>query len=135
MNIEILQRELLLRTSRSSGSGGQNVNKVETKVELVLNIRNSAAFSEAEKTLIFDCWASKITADGNLSVTNQTERSQLSNRILAEKKLLRLLRKALQPPKARRQTTVSYNTLMKRGRNKRINSEKKANRRTIRLGD
>ena len=129
MNIEILQRELTFRTSRSGGKGGQNVNKVETKVELLLNVAASMAFSEAEKALIFKNLEPKISQEGILSAVHQTERSQLANRILAEKKLLRWLKKALQPPRVRRTTAVPFGKLMARAKAKRINSEKKANRR------
>ena len=95
MDIEILKKELTYRTARSGGKGGQNVNKVETKVEMLLDVTASAAFDYAEKELIFNRLENQISKEGILSVVNQTERSQLANRLLAEKKMIRNIEKAL----------------------------------------
>ena len=76
MNVELLKREMQYRTVRSGGSGGQNVNKVETKVEIIWDINASQVFNDADKALIFNKLENQINKEGLLQVVNQTERSQ-----------------------------------------------------------
>lgn len=133
MNIEQVKSEIWYRTSRSGGRGGQNVNKVETKVEAVFDVPNSLAFSPEERTILLDKLADRMTAEGLIGVVNQTERSQLANKILAEKKLLALLQKTLVQVKKRRLTKVPAFVVRARVEGKKRLSEKKANRRPVNI--
>jgi ribosome-associated protein len=133
MNIEILKKELQYRTARSGGSGGQNVNKVETKVEAMLDVTASEAFDEVERTLIFAKLENLINKDGVLQVTNQTERSQLANKELAQKKLIRHLEKALKKEKERKPSEVPRGVVEARKKEKAHTSQKKANRQRVKI--
>ena len=133
MNIDLLKRELTYRTARSGGSGGQNVNKVETKVEVLLDVAASEVFSDEDKRLIFSSLENKISKEGILSAVNQTERSQLANKILAEKKLVKLVQKALIKEAERKPTMTPPSVVAARKRDKRQTAEKKATRKKVRI--
>ena len=135
MNVEILKNELQYRTARSGGKGGQNVNKVETKVEILFDVAASAVFTDAEKLLIFNTLANKISKEGILQVTHQTERSQLGNKQLAEKKLFNLLEKALVVEKERKPSKTPPSVIAHRKAEKRRTGEKKATRRKVKSDD
>jgi ribosome-associated protein len=135
MDLEILKKELNYRTSRSGGSGGQNVNKVETKVEMLLDVTASSALADDEKELIFNKLENQISKEGILSVVNQTERSQLANKILAEKKLIRLVEKALVKEAERKETKTPPSVLAARLNEKKRNGVKKAARKKVRPDD
>lgn len=135
MNFDILKKEFQYRTSRSGGKGGQNVNKLETKVEVFFNLENSTAFTASEKMLLTEKLAQQISNEGLISAVNQTERSQLANKLMAEKKLLRMIEKSLFVPKARRVSRVPTGVVEARLNDKRHDSEKKATRQKVKISN
>jgi ribosome-associated protein len=104
--LSIPEDELELRTSKSGGPGGQNVNKVNTRVTLRFDVFRSPSLSEPQKRRIVSRLATKITAAGILHVTSRKSRSQAANREAAEERFAALLREALTPKLARRRTAA-----------------------------
>lgn len=133
MNAELLIQEFTYRTSRSGGKGGQNVNKVETKVEARFDVAASAALTDEEKAYLLEKLADKISSEGMLSATNQTDRSQLTNKEKATEKLLKLIEKGLVKPKKRRKVPIPAGVKEARLEGKKRVSEKKATRQTVRI--
>jgi ribosome-associated protein len=121
--------ELRFQTSRSGGAGGQNVNKVSTKVELGFDVAGSQILSEHQKAVISRKLASRINKEGILKIVSQTERSQLSNKQIAIQLFFDLLEKALRPEKKRIKTKPSKASKRRRIEGKKKLSEKKAGRR------
>ena len=121
--------ELGLAFARSGGSGGQNVNKVSSKVELRWNVASSTALADADRTWLLDKLASRLTSDGTLIVVSQLTRDQIKNRDDAESKLVLIVRTALVRPKTRRATKPSRAAKRRRLDGKRHRAEIKANRR------
>ncbi|HWZ03509.1 MAG TPA: alternative ribosome rescue aminoacyl-tRNA hydrolase ArfB [Mucilaginibacter sp.] len=123
-----LQKEISYKTSRSGGKGGQNVNKVSSKVELLFSVDNSALFSDEEKELINQKLQSRFNKDGLIQVICDEERSQYLNKEKAVERLVLLLTRALHQPKIRKATKVSKAAKMARLDKKRLNSVKKESR-------
>jgi len=123
-----LDAEFQFLTSRSSGPGGQNVNKVNSKVELRFDIPNSNILSDDQKGILLAKLKAKITTDGILVVMSQKDRSQLINKEDAIKKTYNLIHKALKPQKPRKSTKPTQNSVEKRLTSKRIKSQIKQNR-------
>lgn len=115
-----LSSEISFKTARSGGSGGQNVNKVETMAEALWHVAGSRFFTEEQKALIQEKLASKINKDGYLAVKCSETRSQLENKLIAQKKLEELVAKSLVKPKKRKPTKPS-----KEAKEKRLDSKKK----------
>ncbi|HEY8781147.1 MAG TPA: alternative ribosome rescue aminoacyl-tRNA hydrolase ArfB [Mucilaginibacter sp.] len=124
-----LQKELLYKTSRSGGKGGQNVNKVSSKVELLFSVSNSALFTDEEKELLNQKLQSRFNKDGLVQVICDEERSQYLNKEKAIERLISLLTRALHKPKVRKATHVSKAAKAARLEKKRMNSLKKEGRR------
>jgi len=121
--------EITFQTSRSSGPGGQNVNKVESRVELRWHLQDSQVLTPLQKQLILEKLAGQLTTEGYLLVVAQDDRSQLRNKEIALARFYELLQKSLRRPKPRRATRPSAGAVRKRLEGKKIQSEKKANRR------
>ena len=129
MNAEVLISELQFKAVRSSGAGGQNVNKVASKAMLTWDLNTSRAINDSERQRILEKLATRISHDGLLQITSEADRSQLKNRSNAEKKLLRFVAQALKIPKPRKATTIPFSVKMERLANKKSKSEIKQNRR------
>ena len=122
------EHELSYKTSRSSGSGGQNVNKVETSVTVIWKVEDSAVFTESEKERILLKLKNKINAEGILQTTVSESRTQLQNKKIAIEKIQELVNKSIIVPKKRIATKPSKAKVEKRLESKKKLSEKKENR-------
>ena len=130
-SIYINESEVKESFIRSSGPGGQHVNKVATAVQLRFNAKNSGNISAKVYKRLRAIAGSKLTEDGNLIIVSRVHRSQVQNRQVALDKLISLLQQAAKKPKRRKKTRPSRASVEKRLRNKRLQSEKKKSRRNI----
>ncbi len=120
--------ELVFTASRSSGAGGQNVNKVNTRMELRFNIAVSEKLSDEEKALLLEKLAGRINSEQELLVVSQTERTQLGNKTKATERFFVLMAKALTLQIPRKATKPSKASKQKRLDLKKLLSQKKQNR-------
>lgn len=121
----ISESEFVFSASRSSGPGGQNVNKVNTKVELRFNLLNSPSLSSKEKETIFNKLKNKINKEGELVINSDSERTQLMNKELVTAKFYIIISKALTIPKYRRSTKPTLASKLKRLEEKKSQSHRK----------
>jgi ribosome-associated protein len=114
-----LDNEFIFSTSRSSGPGGQNVNKVSTKVELRFNLAVTSGFSDEEKEMILRRLKNKINKEHELILVAQSERTQLMNKVAVTEKFYDLISKALTIQKRRKATKPTRASKLKRLEGKR----------------
>lgn len=124
-------KEFKFSASRSGGPGGQNVNKVSSKIELRFNINESCVLTEEEKEIIIAKLATRINNNGELLIVSQSERSQLGNKEKATEKFYALITKALTPKRKRKPSTPTRQSKEKRLETKKVNSERKQRRKQI----
>ena len=123
-----LIQELTFKAVRSSGAGGQHVNKVASKVELSFNLSESLVFSERQQTRLFNKLQHRLTKEGILILQCSDSRSQHKNKDLVIKRFFELITNSLIIPRKRIPTKIPKAVIRKRLKNKRNNSEKKTNR-------
>ncbi len=133
MNKDIILKELQFKAVRSSGAGGQHVNKVSSKIELYFNVSSSDGLSDNEKTLLISRLSSKLTKDNTLIISCQDSRSQHSNKEFVIKRFFNLIEQKSKPEKVRKQTKPSKASKLKRLLNKKRLAEKKENRKKIKF--
>lgn len=133
MDARQIESELVVRAVRSGGPGGQNVNKVSTKIQLYFDVARSQGLTEEERLRITQKLSSRINADGILMVHSDLTRSQLKNREEAMSRLFELLEQALVIQKPRKATRVPKAAVEKRLKSKRSQSEIKQGRRKPRF--
>ena len=128
MNKDILQSELQFKAVRSSGAGGQNVNKVASKVELVFDLEASLGLADDEKELLKQSISNRLTKENILLLQCEKSRSQHKNKTLVIERFFDLIEKGLVIPKKRLPTKTPRSVVRKRLKAKRKVSDKKANR-------
>ena len=129
MEVEKALSEVTYKAVRSSGAGGQNVNKVSSKVVLTFDLFKSNALSEEEKLFAQKNLETRLTNDNILILNCDEDRSQLKNKEIVTKRFLQILKNALIIPKVRKKTRVPKSVIKKRLKNKKNLSEIKQNRR------
>jgi len=129
MNTQALINELKFKAVKSSGAGGQHVNKVSTKVELIFDLQNSSEFSKEEKELLLQKLKNKLTKENSLLLSCDESRSQHKNKELVIKRFLKLIENSLKVPKKRKATKPSKSSIEKRIDKKKKQAYKKAFRR------
>ncbi|MFM9826063.1 alternative ribosome rescue aminoacyl-tRNA hydrolase ArfB [Flavobacterium sp.] len=129
MDAKIVLAELQFKAVRSSGAGGQNVNKVSSKVVLSFDLKNSKSFSDEEKLRLELKLYSRLTADQILILNCDEDRSQLKNKAIVTKRFLDIITAGLVIPKIRKATRIPKSVIRKRIKDKKSLSDIKKNRR------
>lgn len=129
MHIDTLKKELNFKGIRSSGAGGQHVNKVSSKIELTFDVQNSASLTEDEKILLYKTIANKLTKENVVILFCDESRSQHKNKELAIKRFLELITLGLKKPKVRKATKPSKASIRRKAESKMKASAKKSLRR------
>jgi len=125
---EALIKELNFKSIRSSGSGGQHVNKVSSKIELSFNLLNSLSLSEEQKERLLKTIKNRLTKNFTLILQCGESRSQHKNKAIVTQRFLNLINEGLHIPKKRKPTKIPKSVIAKRLKNKTTQSIKKANR-------
>lgn len=128
VDTEKLIRELQFKAVKSSGAGGQHVNKTASKVELQFDIEHSKVLDDEQKKLLYKKLKNRLTKDKILILQSEESRSQHKNKVLVIARFLELVKTGLKKSKPRKKTKVPKVVKLKRLRNKKQQSEKKANR-------
>lgn len=128
MDNEKIISELNFKAVRSSGAGGQNVNKVSSKVVLTFDLEASQVLSEEEKALLKDNLSSRLTSESILILNCDEDRSQIKNKEIVIKRFLEIIKKGLFVPKIRKATKIPKSVIKKRIKDKKSVSEIKKNR-------
>lgn len=129
MDIQAILSEVKYKAVRSSGAGGQNVNKVSTKVVLIFDLPKSQVLSESEKLLLQTNLQNRLTADLILILNCDEDRSQLKNKEIVTRRFLDIIKKGLHVPKERKPTKIPKSVIRKRIKDKKNISEVKKSRR------
>ncbi|WP_125722226.1 alternative ribosome rescue aminoacyl-tRNA hydrolase ArfB [Flavobacterium ustbae] len=129
MEIEKIISELNFKAVRSSGSGGQNVNKVSSKVVLNFDLNASQALSDEEKLLLQENISARLTSENILILNCDEDRSQLKNKEIVTKRFLEIIKKGLYVPKVRKATKIPKAVIKKRIKDKKNVSDLKQSRR------
>ena len=128
MDKKVLLSELKFKAVRSSGAGGQNVNKVSSKVVLSFDLFNSLGLTQEEKELLLTKIATKLTQENILILTSEEDRSQLKNKEVVVKKFLKVIENGLKIPKQRKETKIPRAVKEKRLSTKKVIGLLKQNR-------
>jgi ribosome-associated protein len=131
MNGEIITSELHFKAVRSSGAGGQNVNKVSSKIVLIFDVATSHGLNDEEKILLYTKLKTKISQENLLILTCDEDRSQFKNKKIIIKRFFEILEKALTKPKVRKPTKISKGANEKRIQEKKKAGEIKAGRKKL----
>lgn len=129
METEKILTELQFKAVRSSGAGGQNVNKVSSKVVLSFDLKNSNALSDDEKVLLESKLQSRLTLENMLILNCDEDRSQLKNKAIVTRRFLDIIKVGLLVPKIRKPTKIPKSVIKKRIKDKKNLSEIKQSRR------
>lgn len=128
MDKDKIASELSYKAVRSSGAGGQNVNKVSSKVELSFDLDKSCCFSDEERELLRSKLATRLTKSGVLVLKSDEDRSQLKNKEIVTRRFFEIIEQALRVPKIRKATKIPRSVVEKRLKAKNANSELKKSR-------